>query len=365
MKISDREFKPFSLNTVFSITSTINGIDGNKLQKNDGEHPYITRTDLCNGITNFLDKQENYKLNDGNCITVGLDTQTCFYQPKPFYTGQNIQILRNEKLNENIALFILPLLKKVLSVFSWGSNGATLSRLQRTKIMLPINEKQQIDFKFMNDFIEEQRMKTSTSFENFINNDFLSCSFKEINDLSKCTWKKFNLKDIFETIVSGCCKNASIVKDGDIPYIGATNRNNGVMKFVDVDKTLISDGNCIICIGGGDGSAGLSIYKFEPSFVASSSICCYSKKINPYIGLFISCCIDMSVFTDNDHIHRKYSRGNPRGRSRLMRDAIMLPSKNNEPDYEYMEQYIKNIIVAKKENYISKSNIINNTTNGN
>ena len=36
-------------------------------------------------------QSERYCMDNGNVITIGLDTQTVFYQPTSFYTGQNIQ----------------------------------------------------------------------------------------------------------------------------------------------------------------------------------------------------------------------------------------------------------------------------------
>ena len=73
----------------------------------------------------------------GNCITIGLDTQTINYQPYSFATGQNIIIIRKEGLNKYIYLFLATVIGNSISKFSWGSNGATLTRLGRLTIMLP------------------------------------------------------------------------------------------------------------------------------------------------------------------------------------------------------------------------------------
>ena len=40
--------------------------------------------------------------------------------------------------------------------FSWGSNGATLGRLNRTKILLPVNEKGSPDWNFMENYIKQK-----------------------------------------------------------------------------------------------------------------------------------------------------------------------------------------------------------------
>lgn len=139
---------------VFSITSTTSSIDKNKLIGKSGKYPYITRSDINNGINDFVCEQTEYSKDSGNCLTIGLDTQTVFYQGNEFYTGQNIQILRNERLNAVNAKFLLPLLKNTLSVFNWGGNGATLTRLRRSQIMLPVDKSSQPDWEFMEQYVK-------------------------------------------------------------------------------------------------------------------------------------------------------------------------------------------------------------------
>lgn len=149
------EWKEFFIGEIFNIQSTSSGIDKIRLINLDGEIPYITRTDRANGIDTFIGNQENkYKTDSNNVITIGLDTQTVFYQKSSFYTGQNIQVLKFPQLNEYNAFFIIPLLKKQMEKFNWGGNGATLTRLRRTKILLPINTKGNPDFEYMENYIK-------------------------------------------------------------------------------------------------------------------------------------------------------------------------------------------------------------------
>jgi len=144
-----KEWYEFPLSCVFDIASTSSSIDKINLVKDRGDYPYITRTERNNGVDSFVCEQTNYVRDKGNCITVGLDTQTAFYQANEFYTGQNIQVLRNERLNTYTANFILPLLRNLLTIFNWGSSGATLTRLRRSKIMLPIDDKKHPDWDYM------------------------------------------------------------------------------------------------------------------------------------------------------------------------------------------------------------------------
>lgn len=142
----------------FSIRTTQSGIDKNKLLfKLDADIPYVTRSEINNGVNMFVSKEQNskYKIDRGNVITIGLDTQTVFYQPHSFYTGQNIQVLESPRLNKYIALFIASMLKVQMQKFNWGGNGATLGRLNRTKIMLPVGAGGNPNYDFMEQYGEQ------------------------------------------------------------------------------------------------------------------------------------------------------------------------------------------------------------------
>ncbi|MBR3425783.1 MAG: restriction endonuclease subunit S [Neisseriaceae bacterium] len=141
---------------ILNLKASKSGIDKNKLIFSDKikDIPYITRTDLNNGYSLFIGRtqQDKYKIDKGNVITIGLDTQTAFYQPHSFFTGQNIQVLSSDKLNKFIALFLVRILSIQLQKFNWGGNGATLGRLARTKILLPITQNGEPDYAFMENY---------------------------------------------------------------------------------------------------------------------------------------------------------------------------------------------------------------------
>ncbi len=155
-KLSNLTWKEFVFGEEFSITATGSGIDKNKLITGEGDTPYITRTDCLNGIDGFIPEQASkYRMDEGNVITIGLDTQTVFYQPKAFYTGQNIQIIRHPQLDKYNAMFIIVAIQKLVERFSWGSYGATLTRLRKSRIYLPANKDGQPDFAFMSSFMQQ------------------------------------------------------------------------------------------------------------------------------------------------------------------------------------------------------------------
>lgn len=147
-----KNWKEFELSKVFAIRATSSSIDKNRLVGSGGVYPYVTRSDANNGINDWIAAQPAYAMDKGNCITVGLDTQTAFYQPAPFYTGQNIQVFTSDRLNADNAQFLVPCIKNAMSMFSWGGNGATLTRLRRSKIMLPADDNGEPDWAYMEEY---------------------------------------------------------------------------------------------------------------------------------------------------------------------------------------------------------------------
>lgn len=157
--LEQQDWKEFALNDIFSIRATQSGIDRNKLVAGEGNTPYITRTDMNNGWDSFICEQPKYRQDEGNVISVGLDTQTVFYQPCSFYTGQNIQVFNSPQLNRYVAAFIIPLLKIQMQKFNWGGNGATLGRLKRSKILLPVTPDGTPDYAFMENYMRAVEAK--------------------------------------------------------------------------------------------------------------------------------------------------------------------------------------------------------------
>ena len=157
-------FKVFSKtkNGIFEIATTKSSIDAIRLI--DGENkklPYVTRSETNNGVARFVsNKNLAYGYDDAGCITVGLDTQTAFWQSHRFVTGQNIQIIKGEGLNEYTAQFIIPLLRNQMRAkFNWGGNGATLGRMKTLELMLPVTDSGKPDYGYMEQYAKNMMLR--------------------------------------------------------------------------------------------------------------------------------------------------------------------------------------------------------------
>lgn len=343
MVLDEINWSEFVFESIFDINSTSSGIDKNKLINIVGEIPYITRSDKNNGIDFFIGTQNNkYKINDGNVITIGLDTQTVFYQYHKFYTGQNIQILFNENLNIYTSKFLIPLIKIQMEKFNWGGNGATLTRLKRSKIILPINLQGEPDFTLMENYVKGLQKKKDEKLKKYLRKRIMQvANFKEVLSFSEKEWGEFYIEDIAKIISGRDIYQAERI-EGNVPYVSATANNNGIGYYVG-NKNETLEENCLSV--NRNGSVG---YCFYHPYKALFSNDCRKLRLNynsPYIGKFIA-----QIITNQKE---KYGYGYKMGTGRIKRQKIMLPiNDEGKPDYHYMENFIKKIEFEKLSKYL-------------
>lgn len=65
-------------------------------------------------------------------------------------------------------MFIISMLKVQMKKFNWGGNGATLGRLCRTKLMLPIDNTGEPNWSFMEDYIKNMEQKKVIDYIAFV-----------------------------------------------------------------------------------------------------------------------------------------------------------------------------------------------------
>lgn len=331
--LDSMEWREFVLGEIFKINATIDGIDKNKLNGTQGIFPYITRTDKQNGIDDFIGKQELYRLNFKGCISVGLDTQTAFWQENEFYTGQNIQIIYNDKLNKYNALFFIVQIKNLMKIFNWGGTGATLTRLRRSKILLPIDSQGQPNYDFMEKFmrqIEQRQIKNQLKTIKSKLTQSTQCTF----DTSTIKWKEFKISDLFEIFTGATIKQDELIS-GKIPRITATDSNNGTTAFTQElcqhnfkkFKNFIS----VSFLGSvfyqsNEVSLDMKIHGLKIK----------NKELNTHIALFLIPLIKQFSF--------KYTYGYQLSTSILKTQKIILPiDSNGNPHYAFMESTMRNL----------------------
>ena len=150
--------------------------------------------------------------------------------------------------------------------------------------------------------------------------------------LNLSEWKTFKYTDVFK-IKKGKRLTKKDQSDGNIPYVSSSALNNGIDNKIGNGST---DENCIsfACYG----SIGEAFYQDEKVWVSDNANVFYLKnrKLNPYIAMFIITLLRLEQF--------RFSYGMTGKKERLENFTIKLPiNKKNEPDWEFMENYIKSL----------------------
>lgn len=164
-------------------------------------------------------------------------------------------------------------------------------------------------------------------------------------------WSRFKIKDLFDIVKGKRLTKADMI-EGNIPFIGATDNSNGITAHIGNDENIHS-GNLITVSY--NGSIGYAFYQPVP-FVASDDInILYPKfKLNQYNAMFLCAIIYNERY--------RYNYGRKWDKTSMLNSFIFLPSESKNPDWEYMENFIKSRPYSKlletplEKSYVIKEN---------
>lgn len=150
--------------------------------------------------------------------------------------------------------------------------------------------------------------------------------------INQAGWREFTLKELFD-IEKGKRLTKANMREGNTPFIGATAFNNGVTVRVGNEGRRFPPNVLTVCY---NGSIGETFYQTEP-FLASDDVNVLRPKfkMNCYIAMFFATLIRLEganyAYTD-------------KWQKKAMEDTnLLLPCKGQEPDWKYMEQFIKSL----------------------
>ena len=362
--------KEIRLGDLFVISNS-KGVNANQV-KFGGSYPYVTRTEKDNGIAGYIYADNLDKINPANTISFGQDTWTLFYQSEPYFTGNRVKILKlkdeNFKLTEEVALYLITAMKKVLVGLTWGTSKNEVNFENRT-ICLPVTSSGEIDWQYMQERIAELEQERIAELEHYLVasglNDyelteedksilatelFNSDDATELPSENGCRKeaRKFKISDVFDL-----CKGKRLIKSehiyGNTPFIGSTDSNNGVTGYIGQEP--IFSGNAITISY--NGSVGQVFYQ-ENDFWASDDInVLYLKNhvLNALLYGYLSGALKKAG--------SKFSYSYKWNLKRMKETLITLPIQTNAdhtpiidpenkyhpegyiPDWSFMEKYIR------------------------
>lgn len=324
-----KNWKTYLFSEIFDIEK---GFYNNRPEKDEKERiPFISASEYNNGISDYVNKH-NTKIFERNAITVvndGNSMANAFYQDKDFTCSHSVNILRIKKsfgikLNENIAMFLNTVIYKERGRFSYGRKWR-FERMLKTPIKLP--SKNGIpDWEFMENYIKSIKLKIKYPSKDPVVEE------KKNYILHTENWQSFNLKDIFDITGS---KTTSILEleeygKGGYPYVTTQATNNGVEGFYNY---YTEDGEVLTFDSAVLGYCSYQPYNFSASDHVEKLIPKF--KMNKYIAMFLVTIINQEQY--------RYNYGRKCSQDRMEKGNIELPSKDGNPDWGFMENYIKSL----------------------
>lgn len=286
---------------------------------------FISRTEMNNGCDCYVLNNEITGIEEGNAIAIGDTTATCFYQSDRFVCGDHMVICRADWLNLYTALFLISILKQEKYKYSYG-RAFKMDLISNTIIKLPSTPDNEPDWNYMEQYIKSIKHKRLST----ANQGRYSSLILDVEN-----WVEFCVGDLFE-VKKGKRLTSDDQTDGDTPYIGAIDSNNGVANYI--GQGAIHDGNTISLSY--NGSVGEAFYQPKPFWATDDVNVLYFRKengvaFNKYIALFICAVLRQEKY--------RYSYGRKWVLESMKSTIIKLPEKSGKPDWCYMGNYMKSL----------------------
>lgn len=336
--LEKKEWKEFWIGEVFDEIKR--GKRHIEKQRKKGNISYYSASKNNNGLTDFI---SNPKFVIEKNAIIYSTFGDAYFAHKNFTASDEIAILMNKKINLFNGLFLCVSLNQNKIKYSFGRK-AFINKIQRDKILLPVKNNK-LDFEYMEQFIKELEKLKIKKYSAFIQDKLKNLKYKEIPKLEEIKWKEFGVNELFNIKNSKPYHKKDLdFSKKELPYITRTNLNNGVEDLVKKDNKLIINSKNSIVFGAENAK-----FFFEPfEYITGNKMYVVTIKnldMNKFNGLFLITVFNKSV----EGCGFGYGQGLTATREK--RRKILLPVKNNQPDFEYMEQFIKNIIIKKYLSY--------------
>ena len=343
-KIDTRKWKEFKLGELFYIRTSKSVDKINLNLGTDGEYDFIGRTALNNGIQGKIEQLDFDSNPKGTYSIAQIGENVCLYRECDWYSSQNIFCLTPINPLMNIAnKFLTTVITKTLkTVFGEDaySSYPTLKTLPLLKIKLPVTSENLPDYAYMEEYMRRLEDSVSSSLT-----ALQSAQEQEKKKIDVSGWGEFRIGDLFEKCELKCLKvdfnkaidiSAEKTDEFSLPLVNAKHSNNGIMYYgreSDWDSAEMT----IDIVEDGASSTGdvyaqpqktgvlYNAYLIKPKFSYQS------KYILQYMACVMQRCVKSHFGYENKCTWDKVKKEN-----------IKLPvAANGEPDWDYMENYMK------------------------
>lgn len=341
----DKEYRAFLIKDLFDIKP------GKRLVADDtipGDRPFIGALDNSNGVARFvnntnvsLDKNVLGVNYNGNGMAIG------FYHPYECIFSDDVKRfhLKDADDGSDVLLYVkVPIqYQKAKFGYLYKFNA---KRMENTRIMLPVTDDGNPDWEYMEQQVHSKRTGLLVRYKEYVQRQIAKLEYRDIPSMDEIEWGRFHIGSLF-TVKRPKARNKDDYESGDIPFVASGAMNNGIMKCcLPKGNESLDKGGCIT-VSPVDGSSFYQPIDFLGRGGAGSSILMlYNNVVNAYSGHFIARMISQTC--------SKYTYGHMGNKDSIKREIVMLPlTSSGEPDWAYMEQYAKNLMKRKYEQYLA------------
>jgi len=342
--LDEKEWKHFRMPEIFGLIQR-----GKRLKNADhvpGIVPYVSSTANNNGVDDYIEATPGTRA-FGDCISLANSGSvgTAFYEPFEYVASDHVTALKTEGMSKYVYLFLIATIEKQGSNFNFNRE-INDARIKNMQIMLPVDDAGEPDYAYMAEYVQQKRAAMLDKYHKYVEARIAELGeLVEIPMLDEKEWDEFFIGDLFE-VSRPKSRNKDDYDFGNTPFVASGALNNGVMKCCDAKQDEQLDaGNCIT-VSPVDGSTFYQPMDFLGRGGAGSSILMLrSDWLNLYLGQFIARTVRQTC--------SKYTYGHMGNKDSIKRERIMLPiDDSGKPDYEYMEQYAKNMMLRKYQQYL-------------
>ncbi|MFH1562588.1 MAG: restriction endonuclease subunit S [Nitrospirota bacterium] len=330
MKINN--WKEYKLGELFEIHTTK---DENSTDSINGNTPYISSTQLNNGVSSFIADEPSQEKNTITVARNGSVGTSFFHAYEYCASPDDIRVFKPKfKINKYIGIFLTVLIEKEKYRYAYGRKFGT-KRMEKTIIKLPALTNGLPDWQWVENHVKDVLIPQLPNYAKAVWTDTYNTAPVNKNKLPLETekWKWFQYNEVFE-IEKGVRLTNFDMEEGSVPYIASGSFNNGIVSYVGNGVTHKKGCITFACYG----SIGECFYH-DYNIWASDNVNVISLKyrgINKYIGLFL-----ISLFNLEKY---RFSYGLTAKVSRLNNFKIKLPITTDDiPDWQFMENYIKSL----------------------
>lgn len=327
-KLESVKWGEYRLGDLFEIQKTL-GYNTDSLVVGN-EYDYVTRTSMNQGIMRTTGFVGEDRLNPAGVWSLGLLQMDFFYRNREWYAGQFMRkIVPKFSLSPKIISFITTLLNKQKRVLLSVLVRDVDDTFNNLTIKLPVNNGN-IDFKFMENFIEELEAESIAKLEAYLkitglsNYELSESERKAIENFNNLEWGTFNLEKLFGKSTRGKRLKSADRIAGNLPFVTAGEANEGVSAFIGNNVEIFKANTTTIDMFG---SAKYRNYNYGGD---DHVAIVHTENIPKYSAIFTTTAIHKSAHTGKFSYDLNF----------YAKDAdkliISLPIKDNEPDYDIM-----------------------------